>query len=676
MHPKRILMILLAIASLPDLFAQKDYNVWYFGMNAGVTFNTDPPSALMDGQVATFESTSGICDKSGSLLLYTNGDTIWNKHHQPVSNRFTSQTPYYWNRSSIQGSIVVAKPGSDSLYYIFTTNGGEFGADSLRYSVVNIKGDNGNGEVILWKKALLPHPGEGMVLTRHANHKDLWIGTVDQLTGYFNCLRTIDGEFSSNIVSTFADSPPSVTTGKFSPDGKILLLNLGYARPAGNYLCFFHFNNATGKLWDKLTITVRAATYTPGEFSHDSKYFYFKNNDMLRNNIEQYDLANWDENKIQQSETLVYTAPSAIFINGFQLGPDKKIYVFGDEKDYLTVIDHPDRKGTACGVRERGVELKGRLLSYGGPYYPSYTFLYPYVELGPDTILCNGESMVLNARGRDYTNIRWSTGDTTQVIMVKETGLYHVMVTNGTDSAADSVQVSVRKRYPVFLGNDTAFCGAFTHVLDAGVQTKSYQWSTGDTTVSILVHQPGVYSVAIRDSNSCSSGDTILIDRLVKPSIAVRHDPIDCKYIFLDASPKQDRTSYLWSTGDTSVRTEVRQTGIYDLVISNLFCSINTTVEVTDLGPGCDVRYYIPNAFTPGNDGVNDLFKVAGTNISSVNMQIYNRWGAKIYEGAEWDGTFEGKLCEQDVYIYFITITGSTNARYTRQVSGNVTVLR
>lgn len=675
MQIKRILILLLAIVSLSDLFAQKDYNIWYFGANAGITFNTDPPSALTDGMVSTFESTSGICDKDGSLLFYTNGDTIWNKRHQPMTNRFLSQVPFYWHRSSFQGSIVVAKPGSDSLYYIFTTNGLEIGLDSLRYSVVNIKGDDGNGEVILWKKALLPHPGEGVVLTRHANNKDIWIGTVDKITGYFNCMRTIDGELSNNIVSSFADSSPNVSYGKFSPDGKTLFLNLGYFKSTGDYFSFFRFNNATGELSARLKIPVRSTSLI-GEFSYDSRYFYFQDVGTFNKDILQYDLISWDENKVKQSETRVNTTSSTSKIVGFQLGPDKKIYVFREVEDYLTVIEYPDRKGTACGVKDRRIGLKGRQVSYGGPYYPTYTFRLPYVELGPDTSLCNGDSLILRIGKAGVKSILWSTGDTLPVITVRQTGLYYVTVTNGTGSVTDSIHVYFRKKFPVFIGNDTAFCGAFTHVLHAGVKTKSYQWSTGDTTVSIVVDQPGIYFVAIRDSNSCAAGDTMLIDRLLMPSIAIKHDPIDCKYIFLDASPRQDRTSYLWSTGDTSVRTEVRQTGIYDLVIRNLFCSMNASVEVTDLGPGCDLRYYIPNAFTPGNDGINDLFKVTGTNIRHINMQIYNRWGTKIYEGTEWDGTFEGKPCQQDTYIYFITIMGNGSSQYARQVSGNVTLLR
>lgn len=166
------------------------------------------------------------------------------------------------------------------------------------------------------------------------------------------------------------------------------------------------------------------------------------------------------------------------------------------------------------------------------------------------------------------------------------------------------------------------------------------------------------------------------IDRLLEPYIALKHDPINCKYVFLDASPRQERADYLWSTGETSIQIEVQQTGKYSLVISNLFCKIETSVDVTDLGPGCDMRYFIPNAFTPGSDRLNDTFKVSGTNISSVNMQIYNRWGTKVYEGTEWDGTSEGKPCQPDTYIYVITIISSGNTNHAKQISGNLTLLR
>src|SRR5215212_6437641 len=57
-------------------------NVWYFGDNAGLNFNTNPPSSLTDGRLTTYEGCSGISDNNGRILFYTDGITVWNKQHQ------------------------------------------------------------------------------------------------------------------------------------------------------------------------------------------------------------------------------------------------------------------------------------------------------------------------------------------------------------------------------------------------------------------------------------------------------------------------------------------------------------------------------------------------------------------------------------------------------------------
>src|SRR3546814_16683819 len=68
---------------------------------------------------------------------------------------------------------------------------------------------------------------------------------------------------------------------------------------------------------------------------------------------------------------------------------------------------------------------------------------------------------------------------------------------------------------------------------------------------------------------------------------------------------------------------------------------------------------YIPNAFTPNNDGKNDLFEVRGT-YQSLDLKIYNQWGNKVFEtrvqGQKWDGTYKGELMPTGVNVYFVTV--------------------
>ena len=71
---------------------------------------------------------------------------------------------------------------------------------------------------------------------------------------------------------------------------------------------------------------------------------------------------------------------------------------------------------------------------------------------------------------------------------------------------------------------------------------------------------------------------------------------------------------------------------------------------------------YIPNAFTPNGDGINETFAPKGDGIETFKMLIYNRWGELLFETQDlqkgWDGTFKGVLSQQDVYIYKVSARG------------------
>jgi gliding motility-associated-like protein len=67
---------------------------------------------------------------------------------------------------------------------------------------------------------------------------------------------------------------------------------------------------------------------------------------------------------------------------------------------------------------------------------------------------------------------------------------------------------------------------------------------------------------------------------------------------------------------------------------------------------------FVPNSFTPNNDGVNDVWFPVFDQLDEIQISIFNRWGEKVFESIElekgWDGTFAGKICPEDTYIYLI----------------------
>ncbi len=88
-------------------------------------------------------------------------------------------------------------------------------------------------------------------------------------------------------------------------------------------------------------------------------------------------------------------------------------------------------------------------------------------------------------------------------------------------------------------------------------------------------------------------------------------------------------------------------------------CSATATVNIEVI----DHIVLIPNAFSPNDDGVNDIFRVTGLNIAQVEYHVYDRWGNEMYSQTTtdllvgWDGTHNGTDCELGVYVYYCIVT-------------------
>jgi gliding motility-associated-like protein len=123
----------------------------------------------------------------------------------------------------------------------------------------------------------------------------------------------------------------------------------------------------------------------------------------------------------------------------------------------------------------------------------------------------------------------------------------------------------------------------------------------------------------------------------------------------LDAGP--DFSTYLWQDGSTGRYMNVTTAGTYRVTVSDsLGCIGSDSVVVKK----CSGNVYVPNAFTPNGDGLNDIFRIFASpdDIAEFSMQVFNRWGEKIFESASvpagWDGMKMGVYCPAGSYIWII----------------------
>lgn len=142
------------------------------------------------------------------------------------------------------------------------------------------------------------------------------------------------------------------------------------------------------------------------------------------------------------------------------------------------------------------------------------------IEVIGNLNLCEGDSTSLEASpGYNY---QWSTGDVTQSIIVKESGQYHVILSDssGCTGVSDTLSILVYSLPVVDLGPDTIV--GVPYLLDAGPGSISLTWNTGDSTQTIIVNSTGWYSVTVTDSQGCQAADSVFVE-IITGTIAIEN---------------------------------------------------------------------------------------------------------------------------------------------------------
>lgn len=159
---------------------------------------------------------------------------------------------------------------------------------------------------------------------------------------------------------------------------------------------------------------------------------------------------------------------------------------------------------------------------------------------------------------------------------------------------------------------------------------------------------------------------------------------IECaeRQVQLSSSSTSSDVTYQWQgpgivSGADSPTPIVNKGGIYTVTVTNDCGTGTASVTVTE-DPECICEVFIPNAFSPNGDGKNDRFILQQDGIVSSRLYIYTRWGEKVFETTSldetWDGTYQGKMAQADVFGYYYEGTCNTGEKVIRQ--GNITVVK
>jgi gliding motility-associated-like protein len=298
----------------------------------------------------------------------------------------------------------------------------------------------------------------------------------------------------------------------------------------------------------------------------------------------------------------------------------------------------------------------------------------PTINIGPDTTLCPGETLDLDATTAGIVSYEWQDNTLGPNYTISSAGVYEVTGFDGTCHTTDQIFVNYNTLADADLGPDLVLCPGDSVVLDATVTGGSYLWSDNSIGSAIQVTAAGTYWVQLSVAN-CVDFDTVQVAMTDTPVVNLGPDTTQLcigDVFVLDASVPFG-TSYLWQDNTPGPTYHVNDSGTYYVDVQNA-CGV-TSDTITFYLEDCECTYAIPNVFTPNDDGTNDVF-ILNIDLEHCEMShfiIYNRWGQKMFETeteTSWDGKNEdGEIVPDGTYYYIITINDE-------KISGFVTKVK
>jgi PKD repeat protein len=206
----------------------------------------------------------------------------------------------------------------------------------------------------------------------------------------------------------------------------------------------------------------------------------------------------------------------------------------------------------------------------------------PVVNLGNDTAICPGATIVLNA-GNAGASYLYSNAATTQFTSVTSAGTYNVRVTNTQGCIGRDTIVIAQGTNPVVnLGNDTLLCSGASLTLDAGNTCSSYLYSNAATTQTTTVTAAGSYSVRVTNTSGCIGRDTIVVTTGTSPTVNLGNDTTVCPGATITLNAGNAGSAYLYNNAATTQTIAVTTGGTYSVRVTNAQgCIGRDTIVIT-----------------------------------------------------------------------------------------------
>ena len=569
-------LLLLALPAAAQLQASQ----WYFGNRAALNFNTpqNVPVPLTTSAMQVLEGCSSRADSLGNLLFYTNGETVWNRQHQPMTNG-TGLGLSGLNLATPTQVLIVPQPGSAHLFYLFVPPD-QTTRHPLTYSLVDMSRQGGLGEVVQKNSVLLASATERVAAVLHANHRDSWVIVVGGNNNlcYAYRLTAAGLQFPPVVSPDGFTRGNALTSGlggqlKAAPNGRRLALAaasaVGY--PSG-LVELLDFDPRTGQITNPVLLSSPEPGFCYGvEFSPDGTRLYatkYFGGTTALTPLYQYDLTVPGYNA---ANALLAGAslPNTANKGSLQLGPDGRIYValsfFQPYSAFLGVITQPNRLGAACAYQDQGQPLNGRTSTFGLPGFMPHE-LWRLPPLGP---VCVGVAQPFALPpGYGADSVRWDFGDPASGAANRSrlANPAHAYAAPGSYAVAltlyfpDGGRQVLRTALPVLafpvaaLGPGFDLCPGTVRRLAVPETTGNiYRWQDGSTGPAFVVRAPGRYWVTVANAAGCQRSDTVRVG--AAPAVGVSVPTPWCAWARCCACARAAAGQACASAGRTALRS-------------------------------------------------------------------------------------------------------------------------
>jgi len=699
-------------------------NIWYFGNGAGLDFNEEvgldpPPRSITEAHAMNAPAgTSTISDANGDVLFYTNGTSVWNRENGVMPNG----SQIGGDSTAIQAVIIIPFPDDETLYYLFTTEN-VYGENTyqLKYSIVDMKADNGNGDVIL--KDIVLYANNTERLASFEGGDGFWLLAHEYGNNTFRAYPITPNGIGRPVLSSqggihsYNDAKTGQSGMKFSNDGSRLAVSI--VEGTEDYVELFDFDPTTGEVLEfnyRIDLNeggtgndeVYDVHFSPGGI----KLFATMNNrsgGSPGGRILEYrvDTASTEATRLASRTNITVGSGLNVNYGQIQTGPNGALYVAVETPGnpggsaFVSQIGANEDTTSASGFTAQSVALTVGNSRLGLPNFVQSS-ANPQQQPGmsaPDETCVEQPIQMTGSGTSDIDIFAWSITnqadnstifsaqgqDTSYVFTASQAGLYNISLNISNRCGLDTTLVQAIEVLgipePPTVPQAIALCEGDTQTLDArqglpNDPTLTYEWTDSQgnvvsTSQTFTVTQQEIYSVTVTNPLGCSSSGEVFVGPPFE--IQLPESSTICEDGALILDPQVTANNYIWTVTNpdnsmTTLPNQRRATvdsstpGDYLYVVSiedpiNPGCFVNDSTRVT-INPLAQAT--AQNIVNPACGATDGSFELNITTTGSYSYTVTGNSAGTVAQGSVNGPTTE-PIQNLGADTYSVTITDNSS---------------